>query len=316
MKQLSAVTGAFGYSGKYIARLLIEAGHDLVTLTGHPEKIPLEFNGKIRAAPFSFDQPARLSEQLRGVTTLFNTYWVRFDYGEVNFEKAVANSRILFQAAREAGVRRVVHISITNPALDSPLPYFRGKAEVETALRESGLGYAILRPTVLFGLEDILINNIAWLLRRSPFFAVPGSGEYRLQPVYVGDLARLAVETAGQTENLILDAVGPDVFTFNDLLKLIARKVGSRARILHLPPGLALWLSRIVGLVLGDVTLTRDEVAGLSADLLVSNGSPTCWTRLEDWLTINGAVVGRRYASELKRHYQRVYNLQKRSVER
>ena len=120
---------------------------------------------------------------------LYNTYWVRFNYGSFSHAAAVENTLALFAAARQAGVGRVVHLSIANPSEDSPLEYFRCKARLERALRESGLSYAILRPTVLFGGQDILINNIAWMLRRLPVLGVFGDGRYRLQPIYVDDLA-------------------------------------------------------------------------------------------------------------------------------
>jgi NADH dehydrogenase len=300
---LVAVTGAFGYTGKYITRLLLARGDRVITLTAHPER-PNEFGGQVQAYPFDFDRPERLCQNLRGVKTLYNTYWVRFDYGSATFDRAIENTQILFRAALQAGVQRVVHVSITNPVLESPLPYFRGKAVLEQALRHSGLSYAILRPTVLFGPEDILINNIAYLVRRFPFFAVPGSGDYRLQPVFVEDMAELCVQAAGSGENLLLDAVGPDILTFDELVRLIASKINRRVKILHFPPALALLLSRLVGLWLGDVVLTPDELAGLSAGLLVSSASPTCSTRLADWLELNAAQVGSRYASEIARHYK------------
>jgi uncharacterized protein YbjT (DUF2867 family) len=304
MNTIAAVTGAFGYTGKYIARRLLASGQDVITLTGRPQRPLPEFAGRVKAAPFHFDAPERLRASLEGVDTLYNTYWVRFDHAENTFERAVANTRILIAAARDAGVRRVVHISITNPALDSTLPYFRGKAVLEQTLRESGLSYAILRPTVIYGAEDILINNIAWLLRRFPVFTVPGSGSYRLQPIFVEDMAELAVRAGSGQENQVRDAVGPDIFSFNELLDLLARILGSRALRLHVPAEVGLALSRAIGLLLGDVVLTRDEVAGLSAGLLVSSAPPTGWTRLEDWLAENRETVGLRYASELKRHYQ------------
>jgi uncharacterized protein YbjT (DUF2867 family) len=306
MSNTAAVTGAFGYTGKYIARRLLEAGQDVITLTGHPGSPLPEFEGRIRALPFHFDQPEWLRTSLEGVDTLFNTYWVRFDRGEQTYEQAVTNTRVLFSAARAAKVRRVVHISITNPSPDSPLPYFRGKAVLEQALRDSGLSFAILRPTVIFGAEDILINNIAWLLRRFPLFAVPGSGEYRLQPIFIEDLAELALRAGAGSENQTCDAVGPDVFTFNELLDLLARCLHSRALRLHLPAGLALALSRGIGTLLGDVVLTRDEVSGLAAGLLVSSAPPTGWTRLADWLEANRGTIGLHYASELKRHYRKL----------
>jgi len=300
---MDVVTGAFGYTGRYITARLLACGKRVRTLTGHPAR-PNPFGGAVEVAPLDFGNPGQLTRSLRGAETLYNTYWIRFPHGAATYEKAVENSRVLFRAAREAGVRRLVHISITQASQDSPFAYFRGKGLVEKALRESGLSHAILRPTVVFGPEGILINNIAWLLRRFPVFAVPGRGDYRLQPVFVEDVAELAVAAGDSRDNLILDAVGPETFTFDELVRLVARAVGSRARLVHLPPGLALWLSRLVGLFVGDVVLTREEVDGLMANLLVSDAPPTGRTRLSNWLARNADQVGGRYASELDRHYR------------
>jgi NADH dehydrogenase len=116
---------------------------------------------------------------------------VRFPRGQVDYAAAVANSRLLFGAARDAGVQRIVHVSITHPSVTSPYLYFRGKAEVEHALVEAGVSHAVLRPAILFGGDGVLINNIAWLLRRVPVFAVGGTGEYHIRPIHIDDLARL-----------------------------------------------------------------------------------------------------------------------------
>jgi NADH dehydrogenase len=210
--EVHAVTGAFGYSGRYIAQRLLDAGHRVTTLT-NSEPRPDLLAGRVRAFPLTFGDPAQLTKSLQGVAVLYNTYWVRFNHRLFTHDEAVRNTRALFTAARNAGVRRIVHVSITNPSLDSALPYFRGKAELESALQESGISYAILRPTVLFGKEDILINNIAWLLRRFPVFALFGDGQYSLQPIYVDDLARLAVTQGAGDQNVTLDAVGPETFT-------------------------------------------------------------------------------------------------------
>jgi len=303
MSEMNVVTGAFGYTGKYITRRLLALGKAVKTLTGHPHR-PNPFGDRVSVAPFHFDRPDELTRSLQGVTTLYNTYWVRFSRGGVTFDQAVANTNILIRAAEAAGVQRIVHISITNPSADSPLPYFRGKALLEQAVMSSRLSYAIIRPTVIFGPEDILINNIAWLLRRFPLFAVLGAGDYRLQPIFVEDVAEIVVQAGQQTEKLIMDAVGPEVFTFDELVRLIASRVHSRAMILHLPPDLALVLSRLIGFLVGDVVLTDDEVKGLMANLLISAGPPTGHTRLSDWLSQNADRVGARYASELNRHYR------------
>jgi uncharacterized protein YbjT (DUF2867 family) len=299
---MDAVTGAFSYTGKYISRLLLAQGREVITLTGHPSR-PNEFGGLVKALPYDFDHPERLANSLAGVDTLYNTYWVRFDHGSTTFSQAMRNIQILFQAAKQAGVRRIVHTSITNPSMDSPLPYFRGKAQLENDLQDLGLSFAILRPTVLFGPEDILINNIAYLVRKFPIFAVPGNGAYRLQPVFVEDFARLAVQMGASAEDCILDAVGPDIFSFNQLVGLIAGSLGRRPWLVHLPPSFVLPLSKIIGWWMKDVTLTWDEYHGLSTGLLVSSNPPTCQTPLADWLVRNANWVGERYASELERHY-------------
>ena len=302
--ELNVVTGAFGYTGKYIARRLLADGIRVKTLTGHPER-PNPFGAQVVAAPFNFDDLPTLIDQLSGASTLYNTYWVRFSRGEVTFDRAVENTRTLIQAAKDAGVGRIVHVSITNPSLNSSLPYFRGKAQVEEAIVDSGMSYAIIRPTVIFGIEDILINNIAWMLRRFPLFVVPGGGGYRFQPIFVEDLAGLAVDAGGQEDNLILDAAGPETYTFDEFVRLVGQTMGSRTKIVHLPSALALGISKIVGYFLGDVVLTRDEITGLMSDLLISDAPPAGNTSLKSWLTINVATLGGSYTSELDRHYRR-----------
>ncbi|MHB9146171.1 MAG: Rossmann-fold NAD(P)-binding domain-containing protein [Symbiobacteriia bacterium] len=146
----------------------------------------------------------------------------------------------MLEAAKEARVERIVHVSITNPSEDSPLPYFKGKAALERAIMDSGLSYAILRPAVIYGPEDILINNIAWLLRRFPVFAVPGTGANELQPIFVEDMAQLAVEAGQQTENVVLNAVGPKAYSFEELVRMVREAVGSRSRLLHVAPAAAI----------------------------------------------------------------------------
>jgi uncharacterized protein YbjT (DUF2867 family) len=198
-------------------------------------------------------------------------------------------------------VRSFVQLSITNANVSSPLPYFRGKGLIEDYLARSGLSHAIIRPAVIFGAEEILLNNIAWMLRRIPLFVIPGDGNYRVQPVFVEDLAKLAIDAAHRTDNLALDAVGPEIFTFNELVALIAREVGSHVPVIHLPPAIALGCARIVGRAMGDVTLTSDEVRGLMANLLVSSAPPTTPTRFSEWLRRNAEFFGVHYASEVAR---------------
>ena len=298
--ELHAVTGAFGFSGKYIARRLLEAGCGVLTLTNSPGRAN-PFGGKIAAFPYNFERPERLVENLRGAAVLYNNYWVRFG----PYAEAVKNTEILFDAAVKAGVKRIVHISITNPSADSPFGYFRGKALVERMLTGSGLGYAILRPAVLFGREDILINNIAWFLRTFPVFGVFGKGDYCLQPVHVDDLARLAVEHGRRAENAIIDAAGPETYTYRELVRMTGAGIGRPRPIISIPPLAGYVLGRLTGKMHFDIAITRDEIRGLMANLLCTNSPPSGGTRLSEWIKANRDILGRRYRSELARRRNR-----------
>jgi len=299
-----AVTGAFGYSGKYIAQRLVDRGHNVITLTNSPHRAN-PFGETIRAYPFNFDKPHKLAESLQEVSVLYNTYWVRFNHELFTHANAVRNTVTLFNAAKTAGVGRIVHVSITNPSLDSHLEYFRGKAQLEEALKETGLSYAILRPTVLFGKEDILINNIAWALRRLPAFGIFGDGQYRLQPIYVDDLAEIAVDLGDKEENSVVNAIGPETFTYRGLVERIGEIIGKQRPIIPLPPRLGYGASVVIGKLVDDVFITREEIEGLMAELLYVDSLPAGRTRLTDWAKEHAGWLGRRYANELARRRDR-----------
>lgn len=299
---ICVVTGAFGYTGRYIARRLIELHYPVKTLISHSHRSN-PFGDRLSVARLDFENRAMLVESLRGARVLYNTYWVRFDYEGTSFDQATANTNTLLECAREAGVERIVHVSVTNPSLNSPLPYFRGKARVEQLVQDSGLSYAIVRPALIFGAGDILINNIGWLLRHFPVFAIPGAGNYKVQPIAAEDLADIMIGLADKRNNMVVDALGPDILTFEQLVKLIATAVGSRALLLKVPPQLSLLSSRLLNNVVKDVLLTDDELQGLMSNLLTSESPPNANTHIEDWLMANTTSIGVKYASELARHF-------------
>jgi uncharacterized protein YbjT (DUF2867 family) len=301
--QLDVVTGAFSYSGAAIARELLRRRRQVRTLTGHPERASA--GTPIETRPLDFSSESELAESMAGASTLYNTYWIRFGHGSVNHGVAVENSKALFAAAAKAGVLRIVHISITNPSLTSPDSYFRGKAEVEQALADCGVAYAIARPAVLFGGDGVLINNIAWLLRRSPVFAIGGRGDYRLRPIHVDDLASLCADLGGGTvEAQTVDAVGPQSLTFRQLVEEIGDAVGSRALLVPVPGRAIPALAAVLNLVLRDTLLTGAEYASMAANLADSAAPATGSTIFTDWVHENGDGLGRRYANELDRHFR------------
>jgi NADH dehydrogenase len=300
----AAVTGAFGYSGRYIARRLLDAGHGVLTLTNSLKRNN-PFGGKVQAFPFYFNQPERLAHALQGVDVLINTYWVRFNHRLFNHDEAVANTKVLLQAAKDAGVRRIVHVSITNPDIHSDLPYFRGKAELESFLASLGVSYCILRPAVLFGKEDVLVNNIAWSLRHLPVFGLFGTGDYKLQPIYVDDLASAAVGKATGEGNEIVNAIGPETFTYRELVETVRRLLGLNRLVVSVPPELGYWACRFTGLLVGDVIITRDEIRGLMEGRLCVEAPPLGATKLTEWVERHKDTLGRHYTSEMARRVDR-----------
>jgi uncharacterized protein YbjT (DUF2867 family) len=300
--ETDVVTGAFSYSGAAIANALQAAGRRVRTLTGHPGRAPA--GTEIDVRPLAFNDPDALTRDLAGAHTLYCTYWIRFSHGGNTHAAAVENSRVLFQAAASAGVRRIVHVSITHADPASPYPYFRGKGEVERHLESAGVPYAIARPAILFGGNGVLLNNIAWLLRHVPVFAVGGRGDYRIRPIHVDDLARFCVDLGTRTDSVTLDAVGPESVTFRELVTAIRSATGSHAIIVPAPGWLVPPLSAVLGAALRDVLLTREEYQAMAAGLADSTAPSTGETVLTEWIGEHGDELGRTYASELNRHYR------------
>jgi uncharacterized protein YbjT (DUF2867 family) len=297
------VTGAFSYSGRAIARRLLAGGRSVRTLTGHPERGAE--NPSIETYPLDFGDPVRLVEAMQGVTVFYNTYWVRFSHGDASHDRAVAQSTVLFEAARQAGVQRLVHVSITHPDRESPYSYFRAKASVEQSLTDSGPPHAVVRPAILFGENGVLLNNIAWLLRHVPAFAIGGDGQYRIRPIHVEDLAALCVEAASwNEEEAVVDAVGPERPTFRELVEWIKVAVSSKARLVQVPAAIIPVAARALGLVLRDVLLTGEEYRAMADGLADTDGPATGETLLSRWLDEEADRLGRRYANELDRHFR------------
>ena len=299
---VDAVTGGFSYSGSAIAAELARRGRTVRTLTNHPRP---DSRG-MEVHPLDLRDGDHLRRSLAGVETLYNTYWVRFPHGHTTFDTATEASANLFAAAADAGVRRIVHISITSADVDSPYAYFRGKGVVERHLKACGVSSAIVRPAILFGGDGVLINNIAWLMRRSPVTLVGGAGDYRIRGIHVGDLASLMADLGEHDDDTTCDAVGPESLTFVELLHHIRTAIGSTTRILHVPGAVFPAVTWTLGRALRDTLLTREEYLAMAAGLADSDAPATGQTRLTEWVTENAGTLGKTYAHELRRHFRPV----------
>lgn len=297
-----AVTGSFGFIGKYITRELLNEGQAVKTVTTHPDK-PNPFGDKVKASSYNFEDPGLLTATLAGCDVLVNTYWVRFNYRQWTFENALENTEILFNCAKQAGIKKIVQISVTNPSEEDDLPYYRGKALQERILKETGLDHAIVRPTLVYGKEDILVNNIAWMIRNFTTVPIFGSGTYQIQPVFVEDLASICVAISREPGSQIIDAAGPEVFSYEDFLGLIARELAREIYFVKTSPTLGILLGKLIGVFVKDVVLTRDELRGLMENKLTSRDEPHGTTLFSEWLRKNKDTIGCGYTSELRRHF-------------
>jgi uncharacterized protein YbjT (DUF2867 family) len=301
---LDVVTGGFSYTGSFIAEELMARGRDVRSLSRSAAEEGHRLAGHVERRALQFADADALAGAMAGAETFYNTYWIRFPHAGHTFEQAVENSGVLFEAARRAGIRRIVHISVSNPSAESPYGYFRGKAAVERRLTASGMPHAIVRPTVIFGgRQEILVNNIAWSLRRFPVFPMPRGGRYRVRPVSVQDVARIAADAGAAGGDETIDAVGDEVLTYRELVALVREAVGARSRLVTLPAAAILPACRAIGWTLGDRFLTAEELGALCDELLTTAGPATGSDRFSEGVGPQGAWLGRGYAHELRRNW-------------
>lgn len=183
--------------------------------------------------------------------------------------------------------------------------YYKGKHQLEDALKELDLPFTIVRPGVLFGRGDILVNNIAWTLRSLPFFGTFGDGSYKLRPLHVEDMASLMLHAADQASSSTVDAVGPESFTYRELIELIGSIVGISKPIFSVHPTLGYLVSKLVNVAKNDVVITRQEIEGLMRGLLDSSAPSAGETKLSTYIEGQKETLGIRYANEIKRRSNR-----------
>ena len=301
-EELHVVTGAFGYTGRWIAHQLLDEGKRVRTLTNAVGRDD-PFDGQVEVHPLDFQNREALVESLRGADVLYNTYWVRYNHHSKQFDHEIAtdNCRLIFEAAKEAGVRRVVFFSVAHPEQAPKWSYFRGKVITEKTLRDCGISHAIVRPTVLFGGgRNVLVNNIAWMLRYIPVFGLFGWGNYSIQPIHVRDVARIAIELGAREDDITRDVAGPETFIYKDFIKLIAQSMGVR-RLLVPMPAIVAWLAgRAMGLFLRDMIITRAEIRGLMQGLVASEEEPMGEISFSEWVAEKGPELGRHYHNDLE----------------
>ena len=290
------VTGAFSFTGRYVAKRLLADGEEVRTMTRFPQSAS-PFSQEVRAVPYDYDSLDSLTEALAGCNRLINTYWRRQPEGALGYDRVVQQSKNLFAAAKAAGVERIVHISINDPH-GKDFPYFRAKCRTERALRECGVSAIVVRPQLVFGDGELLINNLAWTLRKSRWAPVPGDGRYLMQPIHADDYADLIVAVARTEQRGVVDGVGPDVLTYDDMVRLVGEAIGRSPRIIHVHPRIFARAARVVSRFFTEPTVLKYEVYGCLVENGVVPRQPQGSRRLVDWLRERKDSLGRRYADQ------------------
>mmetsp|Transcript_65137 Transcript_65137/g.136455 ORF Transcript_65137/g.136455 Transcript_65137/m.136455 type:complete len:328 (+) Transcript_65137:421-1404(+) len=322
-----AITGGLSYTGRYLAKLLLDEGHSVVSLSRRrvpiaPAPLTDADLRKVAVKPLDFSDDKELRASLDGCDALVCTYFIRFAMDGDSHAAAAERVGKLFRIARQVGVKRVVFTSHTHASEDSPYPYLANKAKACRMLRETGLpSYAIARPCGVFGDtagESILMNNAAWVLRRVPLVLLPGDGSARFQPIHVRDFAELLRDLAGLGPNGAgsdaqeRDACGPDAPTSRELFSHIATSVGSPAFVgaggSLLSTKLVTTLSKPIDWYTGDVLLDQDDLDFLNNGLTVADDptDPAIKKRrsLMDWISSVGPSLGNEYVSSVARYYK------------
>lgn len=303
MARRYVVAGGTGFTGTYVVRNLLSNGENKISvLSSHPRRSH-EFAQGIEVNPYNFGQYDEMVKNFRDADCFINTYWVRLNFRNSSFREAVRNSQKLVDACKESGVKRIVHISVANPSHDYAYEYYRGKMEVEDYIRKSGISYAILRPTLLFGDEEILVNNITWLIRKYGFFFIFGDGKYKVTPVFVNDVAREVVRQSQLEENVTEDVVGPESYAFEEIVKLIARETGNKLRIYHLSTFFMSPVCGLLSLLRHDTVVTPEELRVVIDNKLYSGSEPLGMTKFSTWVKENSEKFGKEYHSEVERHF-------------
>jgi uncharacterized protein YbjT (DUF2867 family) len=306
MKSLSVtLTGAFSYTGRYIGQELLRRKISFQSLTNHPR--PSVFpSASIPVAPLQFQDAPSLIATLRKSTILVNTYWIRYPAKGISHETAVQNIEFLVQCAKQAGIHKIIHISVSNPSKDSQLSYYKGKAEAEEIIQQSGIPFTILRPTLVFGKEDVLLHNIAWLLRYFPFFVFPSPSTCFIQPIFAEEVGCFAVESIHSYPNQTMDLAGPEVVSMKEMVQKIGRATGYTRPIYSTSLGITMAAVRILNTILHDRIITEEEILGLQNNLLVSSQPPLGKISFSDWLVQEGSSLCSHYINDYKRFFSTI----------
>ncbi|MBN8532182.1 MAG: complex I NDUFA9 subunit family protein [Alphaproteobacteria bacterium] len=274
------VFGGSGFLGHYVVRELAEAGHTVTIACRDPEGAKdLRTAGAVgQVVPVyaNLRKPEDIKRTIANSHAVVNLVGVLYSRGKQRFSALHAQgAEKLAQAAKEAGVQRLIHISALGVDKATRSTYARTKLAGEKAVLAAFPEATILRPSVVFGPEDNFFNQFACMARLSPFLPLIGGGKTRFQPVYAGDVGKavLACLERPESKGKTYELAGPETFTFRQILEYVLKTTRRRRILLPLPLGLASMIGAF-GELLPVPPLTRDQVTLLETDNVTQESMP------------------------------------------
>ena len=277
-RRLITVFGGTGFLGRRIVRHLLDHGFQVRTASRHPERVGSAFRPDVgletRTADI-LDEPS-VAAALFDAYGAVNAVSLYVEHGRVTFDAVhVEAAARVARLARASGVERLIHISGIGADPASPVPYIAARGRGEIAVRQGFPGAVIIRPAVMFGANDVFLTTVARLLRILPLYPMFGRGETKLQPVYVEDVAEGIARVLSGTERSFASYGfgGARLYTYKELVRTIADRIGARPRLVPLP--FALWRILALGAeFLPGSPLTRNQIALMRCDNIPSADCP------------------------------------------
>ncbi len=264
-----AVTGATGFVGSHLCRELAARGHAVTALVREGSSAERLAGENISFARGDITRPESLPPAFQGCDAVVHLVGIIRERPGQTFEGIHAEGTAsVVRAARQAGVRRLVHMSAAGTRPDAASSYHRTKWLGEEAVRASGLEWVVLRPSLIFGRGDGFTTTMMDLVRRAPVVPVIGSGKNLMQPVAVGDVCAAFAASVeeerhtGQTYEL----GGPDRLTYEEIVRMVVRAMGLRRRFVHIPAGLMMPVAAVLSRLSPRFPLTPDQIRMLQED--------------------------------------------------
>jgi len=273
------VFGATGFLGQRIVRRLYEHGCAVRIASRHPERGRALFgtdDRRLQAIEGNIRARQSVADAIAGVRGVVNAVSLYVEHGKETFHAVhVEGAQRVAVEARRLGVEQLVHISGIGADAQSRSPYIRSRGQGELAVSTAYPGAILVRPAVMFGPDDAFLTVILKLLRRLPAYPIFGTGTAKLQPAHVDDVAEAVARIVQRAERdpITLECGGPQVYTYRDLVRSVAREAGLKPRLIPVP--LAVWhaMARVAEL-LPSPAVTRNQVELMRVDTVASAELP------------------------------------------